>query len=461
MISYRQVRQHHLERFKKPSPARGPQILVLGFALIILIGSILLSLPIATENGERIAWIDALFTATSATTVTGLVVFNTQTTFSLFGEIVILSLIQVGGVGFITLAVVMYRLIGRRVGLYERNLLSQTLGVGASSGVVRLTLTVLFITLAIEFVGALILFTQWVQVLPWSQALYYSIFHAVSSFCNAGFDLFLGFEDPALQAVRDNPISVINMGLLVTIGGLGITAVYDLIVWPRERRLSLHTRLILPLTFYLLVIGTILVLLDETFVVGHALSDFPLGQRWLLAAFSVVSSRTAGVTLIPVSDLGPASQMVIFVWMFIGGAPASMGGGVGLTTVAVVLITLASNVRGYHDARILGRTLPVETIFKAVAIITVSTVLVITITLILMFFREGELLFPVAFEVVSAFSNTGYSLGLTDHFDSWGRVLLSFTMFWGRLGPLTLVVALAQRDRQTLVHYPEEKIIIG
>ncbi|MCL4298935.1 MAG: Trk family potassium uptake protein [Anaerolineae bacterium] len=461
MISYRQVRQHHLEQFKKSSPARGPQILVLGFALIILIGSVLLSLPIASENGERIAWVDALFTATSATTVTGLVVFNTQTTFSLFGEIVILLLIQVGGVGFITLAVVLYSLIGRRVSLYERNLLSQALGVGASNGVVRLTLTVLFITLAVEFIGALILFTQWVQVLPWPQALYYSIFHAVSSFCNAGFDLFLGFEDPALQAVRDSPISVINVGLLITIGGLGITAVYDLIVWPRERHLSLHTRLILPLTFYLLVIGTILLLLDETFVAGHALSDFPLGQRWLLAAFSVVSSRTAGVTLIPMSDLGPASQLVMLVWMFIGGAPASMGGGVGITTVAVVLITLASNVRGYNDVRVLERTLPIETIFKAVAIITVSTALVMMITLILLLFGEGELLFPIAFEVVSAFSNTGYSLGITDHFDGWGRILLAFTMFWGRLGPLTLVVALTQRDRQTLIHYPEEKIIIG
>jgi trk system potassium uptake protein TrkH len=460
VISYRQVRQHHLERLKKPSPARGPQILVLGFALIILIGSILLSLPHATESGESIAWIDALFTATSATTVTGLVVFNTQSTFSLFGEIVILFLIQVGGVGFITLAVVLYRLIGRRVSLYERNLLSQALGVGASDGVVRLTLTVLFITLVIEFVGALILFSQWVQVLPWSQALYYSIFHAVSSFCNAGFDLFLSFEDPALQAVRVNPISVINMGLLITIGGLGITAVYDLIVWPRERNLSLHTRLILPFTLYLLALGTILLLLDETFVAGHALSDFPLGQRWWLAAFSVVSSRTAGVTLIPMSDLGPASQMVIFVWMFIGGAPASMGGGVGLSTAAVVLITLASNVRGYNDVRVLGRTLPTETIFKAVAIITVSTVLVITITLILMLFGAGEL-FPIAFEVMSAFSNTGYSLGITGHFSAWERILLSFTMFWGRLGPLTLVVALAQRDRQTLIHYPEEKIIIG
>ncbi|HXV43416.1 MAG TPA: potassium transporter TrkG [Anaerolineae bacterium] len=460
MLNYRQVRQHYLVRAEKPSPARDPQMLVLGFALIILIGSILLSLPIATESGRGLTWINALFTATSATTVTGLVVVNTQATFSTFGEIVILLLIQVGGVGFVTLSVVLFRLIGRQVSIRERNLLSQTLGVWGREGIVQLTLTVLFITLAIEFVGALILFSQWVQIMDWRQAAYYSIFHAVSAFCNAGFDLFKGIDDPILQATRSNFISIIDLGLLITIGSLGITVVYDLIVWPRERRLSLHSRLILPMTFLLLVIGTTIVLLDETYVRGKALSDLPVGQELLLASFSIVSSRTAGVTLIPMADLGQASQLIILVLMFIGGAPASMGGGVGLTTVAVVLVTLASNVRGYQDVRVFERTLPVETVFKAVAIITVSIALVVTVTLILMLFHKGTL-FPVAFEVVSAFSNTGYSLGITESFGVWGKIVLAFTMFWGRLGPLTLVVALAQRDRQTLIRYPEEKIIIG
>lgn len=214
------------------------------------------------------------------------------------------------------------------------------------------------------------------------------------------------------------------------------------------------------MTFLLLVIGTLLLVLDETFVNGPALSNTSWNERWRLAAFSVVSSRTAGFTLFPLADLGQASQLVIFVWMFIGGAPASMGGGVGMTTVAVVLITLVSNVQGHQDVRILKRTLPTETIYKAVAIITVSTALVMGMTLCLILLGEGEI-FPIAFEVISAFSNTGYSLGITDRFGEWGRVLLAFTMFWGRLGPLTLVVALAQRDRKSLVHYPEEKIIIG
>ncbi len=460
MISYRQVRQHHLEHPKKNSPARGSKILIVGFALIITIGTILLSLPIATETPGALNWREALFTAVSATTVTGLVVVGTEATFSTFGEIVILALIQVGGVGFITLSVVLFRLIGRRVTIYERSLLRQSLGVEAGEGVVRLTLVVLVITVVIELIGSIFLFSQWVQVMEWQQAAYYAIFHSISAFCNAGFDLFQGLDDPVLLMTRSNPLIIIVMSLLITIGTLGITVIYDMIAWPRERYLSLHTRLVLPFTLLLIVIGTLLLMLDETFVEGHALSRLSTGEGWLVAFFTIVSSRTAGITLIPMAELGPASQLVILVWMFIGGAPASMGGGVGLSTVAVVLITLISTVRGYRDVRTFERTLPTETVIKAVAVLTVSTALVIVVTLSLALLGEGDL-FPIAFEVVSAFSNTGYSLSITDSFGEIGRLLLAFTMFWGRLGPLTLVVALAQRRRQTLIRYPEEKIIIG
>jgi len=233
-----------------------------------------------------------------------------------------------------------------------------------------------------------------------------------------------------------------------------------MIVWPRERHFSLHTRLVLPLTLGLVVIGTAILLIDEAFVNGEALAVVPSGKRWLLALFTVVSSRTAGITLVSLPDLGQASQLILFVWMFIGGAPASMGGGVGISTIAVVLVTLISTVRGHNHARVFERTLPIETIFKAVAVLTVSVILVTLMTVTLMLFNQGSL-FPVAFEVISAFSNTGYSLGITDSFGEVGRLLLAFTMFWGRLGPLTLIVALAQRRRRSLIHYPEEKIIIG
>jgi trk system potassium uptake protein TrkH len=443
-----------------PSPARGSKILVLGFALIILAGSFLLSLPIATEGPGSLTWLEALFTATSATTVTGLIVVGTEPTLSIFGEIVVLFLIQVGGIGFITLSVVLFKLIGRRVTIYERILLSQTLGVEAGKGIVRLTLSVLLITIFIELIGASFLFMQWVQIMDWPQAAYYAIFHSVSAFCNAGFDLFKGLDDPILRATRENPMALIVMSILITVGTLGITVIYDMIVWPRERHLSLHTRLVLPFTLTLIIMGTILMMIDETLVKGQALSVVPAGKQWLLALFTVVSSRTAGITLVSLPDLGEASQLMLFVWMFIGGAPASMGGGVGISTVAVVLVTLFSTVRGHNEARIFERTLPVETIFKAVAVLTVSAMLVVGVTITLILLNQGSL-FPIAFEVISAFSNTGYSLGVTSSFNGLARALVIFTMFWGRLGPLTLVVALAQRRRRSLIHYPEERIIIG
>ncbi|MCB0173756.1 MAG: hypothetical protein KDI02_01025 [Anaerolineae bacterium] len=460
MINYRQIRQYTLENPKKSPSALGAKILILGFAAIILIGSFLLALPVATQGPGSISWLDALFTSTSATTVTGLAVVSTEATFSLFGEIVILLLMQVGGMGFIILSIVLFRLIGRHVTFYERSLLRQNLGVEEGHGVIRLAWRVIQITLMIEFIGAILLFTQWVQVMDWDKAIYYSIFHSVSAFCNAGFDLFHGFDDPVMVATRNSPISIIVLSLLITIGTLGVTVIYDLIHWPAERRLSLHTRLILPFTIILTILGTFLIMIDETFVQGHALSLLPTGEQWWLAFFTAVSSRTAGITLIPMADLGEASQFIIVIWMFIGGAPASMGGGVGLTTVAVVLITLVSNVRGHDDVRVLKRSLPLETVTKAVAILTVSTILVVVVTILLALLEQGHI-FPLGFEVISAFSNTGYSLGITSDLSLVSRLLIIFTMFWGRLGPLTLVVALAQRHRQSLVYFPEEKIIIG
>jgi trk system potassium uptake protein TrkH len=460
VLNYKQVRQHQLDQQKKASPARGSKILVAGFAAIILIGTVLLRLPISTAGPQSLTWVEALFTATSATTVTGLIVVPTEATFSLFGEIVILMLIQVGGIGFITLSVVLFRLIGRRMSIYERTLLRQTLGVEGRGGIVSLTLVVVASTLFIEMIGALFMFTQYVQILSWPKALYYSIFHAISAFCNAGFDLFLGLDDPTLVFTRQNPTLLIVMSVLITIGTLGITVVYDIVAWPREQRLSLHTKIVLPFTIILTLIGTVFVVCDEAFIDGEAIPNVLTGQNILLAFFTVVSSRTAGLTLIPMDLLGEGSQLITFIWMFIGGAPASMGGGVGLSTVAVVLITLQSTVLGFREVRILERTLPVETIVKAVAVLTVSTALVVGITLLLILLEPAHL-FAIAFEVVSAFSNTGYSLGITADLGTVSRLLVAFTMFWGRLGPLTLVVALAQRRRTPLVHYPEEKIIIG
>ena len=459
MSAAKSPRPNTLTSVTSYSATNSSKILILGFAIIILIGTGLLSLPIASATGQPLTWQEALFTAASATTVTGLVVLSTTDALSLFGEIVVLILIQAGGVGFMVLSVILFSLIGRRVGLGERLILSQILGVQRVQGVVRLTLFVMAIVIGIELIGAIILFLTWWDDMGVKQAIYYAIFHSISAFCNAGFDLFQGTSDPLLLATRRNPVAIFTLSILIIIGTLGIVVIFDLLSWPKTRHLSLHSKLVIPLSIALTLIGTFFLLADEV-IFGDALSDMPRTERWLTALFTVVSSRTAGITFVPIQELGQASQLIILISMFIGGAPASMGGGVGLTTVAVVLVTLYTNVRGYPDVRIFERTIPTETIYKAVAIITVSTILVVGVTFIELLLG-GEDLFVAGFEVVSAFSNTGYSLGITSDLNEVSRALIIFTMFWGRLGPLTLVVALAQRRYKTQIRYPKERIIIG
>lgn len=432
-------------------------VLVTGFALVILVGTILLRLPIAGV-GKPLTWDEALFTATSATTVTGLVVVTTAIDLSLFGQVVVLVLMEIGGVGFIAFSVILFALIGRRLGLVERALLKESLGVSETVRIVRFTMYVLSITIGVQLIGAFLLWIRWWPDLGIVRAAYLAIFHAVSAFCNAGFDLFSGTGTVFFGFGRD-PYTLSVLMALIIIGGLGILVVSDLLFFVRNRRLTVHTRIALTLTVGLILLGLALVLSDEA-LAGTAFTGMSAADRFWTALFSVVSARTAGLTIIPLEQLSEASQLVLMISMFIGGAPASMAGGVTLSTIGVLLVAVVSTVRGLPQAVIFGRTLPFETIAKAVAIMTVSTLVCFFTTLFLLTGQTGNL-FPVGFEVVSAFSNTGYSLGSTADLSLFGRLLIAFTMFWGRLGPLTLVVLLAQREHPTLVRYPAEQIVMG
>jgi trk system potassium uptake protein TrkH len=249
------------------------------------------------------------------------------------------------------------------------------------------------------------------------------------------------------------------LGTLIILGGLGITIIYDLWNYRKDRMLSLHTKLTLILSVIITGIGMLIMLIDSDFN-SPVLNYMAWGERTAVELFTVVSARTAGVTIVPLEQLSESSQLMILLSMFIGAAPASMAGGVTTSTLAVLLVAVLATARGHQAAVAFGRTLPLETIAKAVAIMTVSSLLVVIVTMILALRHEGSL-FVVAFEVISAFSNTGYSLNFTSELDSIGRLLIIFTMFWGRLGPLTIVVALAQSEQPTLINYPEEPVIIG
>ena len=437
----------------------GPWTLILGFAALIALGTLLLKLPWAAAPGQTISWSDAFFTATSAVTVTGLVVRTTAVDFSFFGQLLILGLLQVGGVGFVTGAVLLFRLVGRRVTLGARMLAQQDIGGTQGSDVVRLALSVLAITAAIETVGALLLFLRWRTALPGAEALWLAVFQAISTYCNAGFELFTGTARPVLYGFQRDWYTLAVMSLLIILGGFGVTIYYDLVTYSRSRLLALNTRLVLVMAAILIPLGAALLLLDPLLHTTVA-RNMAAHERVAVSLFTSIAARTAGVQIVPLENLSEASQFTILVLMFIGGSPASMSGGISVTVVAVLVVSLLATAAGRHDAVAFGRTLPTETIAKATAVATVSVIVVIVVSFVLTYHFGGALL-PHAFEAVSAFSNTGYSLGTTPRLDGFGRFLIAFTMFWGRLGPLTIVVALAQREQPRLVKYPEEAVPLG
>ena len=441
-----------------PLARRNSLILVLGFATIILIGTLLLRLP-AAGSQRPLTWEEAFFTSTSATTVTGLVVITPSQDLSLFGQVIVLILMEIGGVGFIAFSVLLFTLIGRRVGLSGRMLVRQSLGVLDSSRIIRFAIVVLLTTLAVQLAGAIALWLRWRSTLGDVRGAYIALFHSVSSFCNAGFDLFSGTGEN-LFGYDSDPYTLIVMMILIITGGLGIIVGVDLLTYYWDRRLSVHTRLTLIVTLALYLFGMIIMAFDFHFE-GTAFADMSLGERFWKSLFTVVSARTAGLTILPISELGNASVLTIMISMFIGGAPASMAGGITMSTLAVLMVAVHSTVRGLPRAVVFERTIPLETIAKAVAIMTVSTLVCFIVAMLLLANMPSEAFFPIIFEIVSAFSNTGYSLGITSQLNSASRIIIALTMFWGRLGPLTLVVLLAQREHPTYVRYPSEQIVLG
>ena len=436
----------------------GPWMLIMGFAMIIVLGTLLLKLPWAAASGETLSWGEAFFTATSATTVTGLAVVTTSTDFSLVGQVIILFLLQIGGVGFIAFSVLLFRLVGRRINLQTRFVVQQSLGAQKGSGVLQLALYVLMITVILEGIGAFFLWLRWRTQMPDGQALWYAIFHSISSYCNAGFDLFAGSKQGVLFGFGNDWYTLTVMGLLVLAGGFGITVMYDLWSYHSESTLGLNTKFTLISTAIFTLLGLGIMLLDGNLY--HLLGEnYAWHENLAVSTFTIISARTAGLTIIPLEQLSQSTQLLILIWMFIGGAPASMAGGIRSSAIAVIVVAVVATARGRSSA-IFGRSLPVETIAKAVAILIVSIFLILSMTFILAMRHEGEI-FTVAFEVISAFSNTGYSLNFTSNLDTVGRCLIAFTMFWGRLGPLTIVIALAQSEDPALIRYPEEPVILG
>ena len=435
--------------------------LVLGLLALVLLGTLLLMLPVMS-SGRPLSFMEALFTSTSAVTVTGLTVVTTSTDLSRWGHLVVLLLVQAGGVGAMVGLALALRLVRRRVPLADRLALSESLGLEKPGAIMKLVRRVLYGILLIEGLGAVLLYVHWrlSGIVPADDVFLYAIFHAVTAFCNAGFDLFAGLARYP-RGVPGDTFTLLIMGTLIFAGGLGIPVFADLLGRTRGRRLALHTRLTLWAVTALVVVGWFGLFVPETRP-GGVLHGDPLQQQLVHTWFQSVSTRTAGFPGFEDFDnLVPESQLLVTALMFVGTAPASMGGGITTGTFVVLLLALWGYARGQPHVQIAGRTIARGTVRRAAAVLTTSIIVVVFATWLILLSHDLPMN-TVLFEVVSAFATVGLSLGATGDLNTFGRLVIIVMMFWGRLGAVTLVVALAQRTArpQGLVQYPEEQVYI-
>lgn len=443
---------------KELNPA---QVLVLGFGALIFIGAFLLNLPIASNSGESIGFVNALFTSTSAICVTGLSVVDTGTYWSNFGKIIILLLIQFGGLGFMTMATSVAFLVGKRITLRSRIIMQEALNQFTISGVVRLTRYILITTFAIEGVGALLLSIRFIPRYGFAKGVFYSIFHSISAFCNAGFDL-IGNGQSLTPFVGDFTINFVIMTLII-VGGLGFTVILDLAKTRNYKRLSLHSKLVLSATGVLLGLAFVLVLFIE-YGNPETLGNLPFSQKILAAMFHAVTPRTAGFNTLDMSGLKVSTQFLTIILMFIGGSPGSTAGGIKTTTFSLVILHVLSVIKGKEDTEIFKRRISWQAISRALALLSIGISVIIIITFVLSITEESLGFLNVFFETVSALGTVGLTLGITSQLSTFGKILIAMTMFFGRLGPLTIVIALARRNatsKKSGIRYPEGKVLVG
>jgi len=441
------------------------QVLALGFFSIIFIGAILLTLPISSRTGVSLNFLDALFTSTSAVCVTGLVVVDTVTFFSLFGQLVVIGLIQAGGLGFMTLATLLFMLLGKRISLRERLVIQESLNESTLEGLVRLVRNAAIVTFSIETIGALLLMTRFIPVYGVVKGIYYSFFHAISAFCNAGFDL-MG-QAGSLTAYRGDFIVSGTVMMLIVLGGLGFKVIIDIYRKRNFHKLSFQSKLVLCATTFLILFGALGFYIAE---IGNikTLGDptIPDYARPLMAFFQSVTPRTAGFATMPQGELTSVGKLLTMTLMFIGASPAGTGGGVKTTTISVIAFMVISVVRGKQDLNIGKRRISQEILSRALTIVFVSALLVFVVAIAVMSFegiKAGMSFENVLFETLSAFGTVGLSTGITSSLTAASKMCLIITMFAGRVGPLTLILAIASKvaNDRTKIRYPEEKIMVG
>ncbi|MBR7111569.1 MAG: potassium transporter KtrB [Clostridia bacterium] len=441
------------------------QVILLSFLLTILLGSLLLFLPISTKNGVSVPYLDALFTATTATCVTGLVTLPTATAWSTFGQVVILVLIEIGGLGTITVLSGIVIALHRKMGLKDHQLISDALNVTSLSGLASLVKRVIFGTLVIETVGALLYLPVFVPQFG-ARGIFISVFTSISAFCNAGIDI-LG--NNSLCAYATHPLVNAVTGTLIVLGGLGFIVWWDLLRVFRDfrkmglrcfHRLTLHSKIVLGTTAVLIFSGALLIFLLE-YQNPQTLAGRSLFDKIQIALFQSITTRTAGFATVAQEDLTSATAILCLVLMFIGGSPVGTAGGVKTVTVAVLFATALSVIRGKSETTLFGRTLSREAVRKAVAVVATSFFILLLSTVLLAALTPAPAL-DVMYETVSAAATVGLSRNLTPSLPPLGKIVIIATMYFGRVGPISLATLLqVKKESSGSIKDPTENITVG
>jgi trk system potassium uptake protein TrkH len=428
-----------------------------GLLLLVLIGTLLLWVS-GLGTSQMLTFQESLFTAVSALAVTGLSTITPGTDLTFFGQVVLMGLIQIGGIGFMVVAVGVLRALRQQVSLFDRQAMRDSLGLSERlefRGVLR---RVLISMLIVESFGAVLLYLHWRSTLGDATAAFYGLFHSISAFCNSGFSLFSGSQYPA--GIPTDTVSLLLLGWLIVLGGLGFPVLADLVAWPTRRRLSLHARLTIYVSLILIAGGAIGFLLAENRP-GGALVGIPWDRQVVLTTFQSISARTAGFSVMAnMQQLLPASQVLLVGLMFIGSAPASMGGGITTGTLIVLSLAMWSYARRLRSVQVRKRTIPVDSVRRASAVLLIALLVISGATWLILFEHPAPLV-DVVFEVVSAFSTTGLTLNYTAQMTSFGLAVIMVCMLWGRLGALTVVAALGAQVPPERVEYPEERLLLG
>ncbi len=436
------------------------QVVLLSFGGWILLGALVLMLPVSAAPGKTILFIDALFMATSATCVTGLSSISLPDEFSVFGQMVMLILTQVGGLGIMTLSSSLAVIMGKNLQMREQVIMQDVLDASSSEELLGLVVDIVRYTFVIEFIGAMLLTVGFYQEgFEIGQSLYFGFYHSIMAFCNAGYALF----NNNLEDFKFDPLISLTVAFLLILGGIGFSVMKDVTHAIRHRRpfrsLSVHTKIVLSVNTLLIVFGTIYLFFGEFL---HAFQDMTMSQRFQVSFFQAVTPRTAGFNTVNLNALQPHCLYMMILLMFIGASPGSTGGGVKTTTFAVLLQSVTATLKGKYHVEFFERKIPAQIVVKSIAIFIISLIVVSTGVLIMMRLEPDKSFLALFFEVTSAFGTVGLSLGITPFLTVLGKVTIILMMFVGRVGPLTLVLAVGSNTSGPgKVEYPDGKILIG